>query len=149
MQISRDGYVLSDDKSRLDLKAVCELLHATYWAKDRSRESIGKSIEHSVCFGLFHDGRQVGFARAVTDHTTFTWICDVVIAPEHRGRGLGKWMVECMLQHPELQTTTHVLRTKDAHTLYEQFGFKRTEYLRRSLKDWSEAEGGQSGLSAP
>jgi GNAT superfamily N-acetyltransferase len=99
---------------------------------------IENSIHNSVCFGLFRDGKQIGFARAVTDHATFTWICDVVIAPEHRGRGLGKWMVECVLAHPKLQTTTHVLRTKDAHGLYEQFGFKRTEYLRRSLKDWSE-----------
>ena len=140
MQAQRDGYVLSDDKSLLDLEAVCALLHATYWAGDRPREVIETSVAHSVCLGVFHQGRQVGFARAVTDHATFTWICDVVVAPEHQGRGLGKWMIEGMLAHRELQTTTHVLRTKDAHEFYERFGFKRTEYLRRSLNDWSMSE---------
>ena len=100
----RDDYTLTDDKARLDLDAVCALLNATYWAAARPREVIAKSIEHSICFGLLHGGRQAGFARAVTDYATFAWICDVVIAPEHRGRGLGKWIVECVLAHPELQT---------------------------------------------
>ena len=138
----RDDYTLTDDKARLDLDAVCALLHATYWAASRPREVIAKSIEHSACFGLLHGGKQVGFARAVTDYATFAWICDVVIAPEHRGRGIGKWIVECALAHPELQTGTQVLRTRDAHSLYERFGFERTEYLRRSLNDWSQQKPG-------
>src|SRR5215216_3084465 len=108
MEWLRADYLLTDDRSRLDRDAICALLHATYWAANRSRELIEKSIRHSVCLGLFHAGRQVGFARGVTDHATFTWICDVVIAPEHRGRGLGKWIVERVLAHPELQTATHV-----------------------------------------
>jgi GNAT superfamily N-acetyltransferase len=140
MDWQRDEYSLTDDRSRLDLDATCALLHATYWAAGRSRELIEKSIRHSVCLGLFHSGRQVGFVRAVTDYATFSWICDVIVAPEHRGHGLGKWMVERVLAHPELQTTTQVLRTRDAHTLYEQFGFERTEYLRRSQQDWSRQE---------
>jgi GNAT superfamily N-acetyltransferase len=143
MNWQRDHYLLSDDKSRLDLDAVYALLHATYWAKHRSREIIAKSIQHSVCFGLFWEDKQVGFTRAVTDYATFAWICDVVIAPEHRGRGLGKWIIECVLAHPELQTVTHVLRTRDAHSLYERFGFKRTEYLRRSQSDWSKTSAPQ------
>jgi GNAT superfamily N-acetyltransferase len=134
----RDDYTLTDDKSRLDLDTVCALLHTTYWATSRPREIIARSIEHSMCFVLLHKGQQVGGARAVTDHATFAWICDVIIAPEHRGRGLGKWMVECVLAHPDLQTSTQVLRTRDAHTLYERFGFERTEYLRRSANDWSQ-----------
>ena len=137
MDWSHDEYVLTDDKSRLDLDVICALLNATYWAADRSRESIATSIDHSVCFGLFHANEQVGFARAVTDYSTFTYICDVVMAPEHRGRGLGKWIIDCVLAHPQLQTPTQTLRTRDAHTLYERFGFERTEYLRRSAKDWS------------
>jgi len=138
MNWRRDDYDLSDDKTRLDLDAICALLHATYWAANRPRNLIEKSTQNSVCFGLHHDGKQVGFARAVTDHATFAWICDVVIAPAHRGRGLGKWLVECVLAHPELQTTSQILRTRDAHTLYEPLGFKRTEYLRRSVQDWSD-----------
>src|SRR4051794_19210588 len=98
----RDDYTLTDDKSRLDLDTVCALLHATYWATSRPREIIAKSIEHSVCFALLHVGQQVGFARAVTDRATFAWICDVIVAPEHQGRGLGKWMMECVLAHPDL-----------------------------------------------
>ena len=138
MEFVRGEYTLSDDKSQLDLEVVTTLLHATYWAVNRSREAIAKSVEHSVCFGLFHSSRQVGFARAVTDYATFTYLCDVIVAPEHRGRGLGKWIVECMLAHPALQTSTQCLRTRDAHTLYERFGFERTEYLRRSTNDWSD-----------
>jgi ribosomal protein S18 acetylase RimI-like enzyme len=136
----RDGYELSDDKSRLDRKTICRRLQATYWANGRSREVIEKSIEQSVCFGMFHAGAQVGFARVVTDSATFAYICDVIIAPEHRGRGLGKWMMECVLEYPELQTCTLCLRTRDAHGLYEPLGFERTEYLRRSLSDWSKRE---------
>ena len=131
MNWQRDEYLLHDDKLRLDLDAVCALLHSTYWAADRSRELIEQSIQHSLCFGLFHAGQQIGFARTVTDSATFAWICDVIVAPEHRGRGLGKWMVECVMAHPDLKTATLVLRTRDAHSLYERFGFERTEYLRR------------------
>lgn len=126
--------MLSDDPARLDVDVVCALLQATYWAGDRPKELIRKAIQNSVCLGLFDKDQQIGFARAVTDHATFTWICDVIVAEEYRSQGLGKWMVETLLGHPELQTITQVLRTRDAHTLYERFGFERTEYLRRSTK---------------
>ena len=144
MKLFRGDYTLTDDKSVLDLAVVRDLLASTYWAADRTAEQVDKSIQHSVCFGLFHGTRQVGFARAVTDCVTFCYLCDVIVAPEHRGRGLGKWMVECLLAHPDLQTTTQCLRTRDAHTLYEQFGFERTEYLRRSAHDWSRTPGASS-----
>jgi len=125
-------YLLTDDPRRLDLDAVCALLHSTYWANDRSREVIEKSIRHSVCLSLLHDGRQVGFIRGVTDYATFTWVCDVIVHPDHQGKGLGKWIVKCFLEHPDLQTISHHLCTKDAHSLYESFGFKRIEAMRRS-----------------
>ena len=129
----RNGdYLLTDDPARLDVDAVCALLNATYWANDRSRAVIEKSIQHSVCFGLFRDERQIGFARAVTDHATFTWVCDVIVHPDHRGHGMGKWMMQCLLEHPDLQTISHHLCTKDAHALYESFGFQRIEAMRRS-----------------
>jgi GNAT superfamily N-acetyltransferase len=142
MNWQRDEYILTDNKSRIDLDAVCALLHATYWAGDRSRDRIETSIQHSICFGLFHGNQQVGFTRAVTDYATFAWICDVVVAEEHRGRGLGKWIMECVLAHPDLKTATLVLRTRDAHSLYERFGFERTEYLRLSVNDWSKQKPG-------
>ena len=131
MQWTRDDYTLSDDRQRIDLDAVCSLLQSTYWADKRPREAIRKSIEHSLCFGLFYEGAQVGFARAVTDYATFAWICDVIIAPEHRGDGLGKWLVECVIAHPDLEDCTQLLRTRDAHTLYERFGFSRSQCMRR------------------
>lgn len=138
MDWQRDHYTLSDDRSRLDLDAISALLGASYWAAERSRELIARSIQHSVCLGLFHGAKQVGFARAVTDHSTFTYLCDVIVAPEHRARGLGKWMVETLLAHPDLQTTTQCLRTRDAHSLYERHGFERTEYLGRTKHDWEK-----------
>jgi GNAT superfamily N-acetyltransferase len=127
----RGDYILTDDREQIHLDAVCALLQPTYWADQRPRDVIEKSIRNSLCFGLFHSGAQVGFARAVTDYATFAWICDVIIAPEHRGSGLGKWVVECVIAHPELQDCTQLLRTRDAHTLYERFGFARSQCLRR------------------
>ena len=134
MEWRHGDYLLTDDPNRLDLGRVMELLRSSYWAADRPREMMEKAICHSVCFSLLHDGEQVGFARAVTDEATFTWVCDVILHPDHRGRGLGKWMMKCLLEHPQLQTVSHHLRTEDAHGLYEQFGFNRVEAMRRSVK---------------
>jgi GNAT superfamily N-acetyltransferase len=132
MQWIHGDYTLTDDKDRLDLDAITQLLAGSYWAANRPRSTMQKAIKHSVCFGLFWNDEQVGFARAVTDHATFTWVCDLIIASEHQGKGLGTWMVKCLLEHPDLQTITYVLRTRDAHGLYARFGFQRAEYMRRS-----------------
>jgi GNAT superfamily N-acetyltransferase len=133
MEWVKGDYVLTDEKDRLDFEAVCRLLADTYWAGDRPREVNARALERSVCFGLFHGGSQVGFARAVTDGATFTYICDVVLAPEHRGKGLGRWIMTTLLEHPQLQTHTYALRTKDAQSFYRPFGFRPAEYLRRSV----------------
>ncbi len=124
-------YQLSDDETRLDLAATQRLLGTTYWAADRLPSVMAQAIQHSLCLGLYHGSRQIGFARAVTDYSTFTWICDVIVHPEYRRKGLGKWMVQCLINHPALQTRSQVLATRDAHGLYERFGFKRTEYMKR------------------
>ena len=124
-------YTLSDDQKLLDLAFVKSMLRETYWAADRSPETIERSVDNSICLGLFDGDQQVGFARAVTDQATFSWICDVIVDPAHRGRGLGKWMMSCLLIHPSIQGTTCALRTETAHSLYERFGFERVEYLRR------------------
>jgi GNAT superfamily N-acetyltransferase len=133
MEWANGDYVLTDDQARMDFEAICQLLAATYWAAHRSREVNARAMEHSLCLGLFHQGCQVGFARAVTDQATFTYICDVVLAPAHRGRGLGRWMMHTLLAHPQLQTLTYALRTKDAQGFYAAFGFRPAEYLRRSV----------------
>ena len=131
---TQGDYVLTDDPARQDFERIHELMRLSYWANDRPREVMARGMRHSVCLGLLHRGALVGFARGVTDHATFTWVCDVMIHPDHRGRGLGKWMMRCCLEHPELQTTSQHLCTRDAHGLYEPFGFKRIEAMRRSSK---------------
>jgi GNAT superfamily N-acetyltransferase len=105
------------------LDVVESLLGTSYWAADRLRETIQKSIRHSLCCGLYWGEKQVGFARAVTDHATFYWLCDVVVDEAHRGHGLGKWLVECMVTTPELEGRVGLLATRDAQGLYERYGF--------------------------
>lgn len=118
-------YEISDDPARLDLDVVERLLHETYWAWERPREVIEKSIARSLNVGAYWRGAQVGFGRAVTDGATFAWICDIVIDEAHRGTGLGKALVETLVDHPEIKEVRQVLATRDAHTLYERFGYQR------------------------
>ena len=121
----RGDYLISTDRSRLDIELVHNFLSkATYWAVGRTRDVVQRSIENSLSFGVYKGKDQVGFARVVTDYATFAWIADVFVLPEHRGHGLSKWLMEVMLSHPQLQGFRRwVLATKDAHTLYERFGF--------------------------
>lgn len=106
------------------MAATKRLLQGTYWASERSEEDIEVSVKNSLCVGMFKNGAQIGFARAVTDHATCAWICDVVVDEAHRGGGLGKWMVETLLNHPKLQRGKQILATRDAHSLYERHGFE-------------------------
>ena len=120
-----DGYEFSDDPARINLDRVCELLGHSYWASDRERAAIAKSIPHSLCYGVYRDGEQVGFARVITDHATIFWLCDVIVDEKHRGHGLGKKFVEFILSSDELQNLNAFLATRDAHSLYEKYGFIR------------------------
>jgi GNAT superfamily N-acetyltransferase len=124
VEYQRDGYLISTDKARLDLSLIHDFLsHSTYWAEGRPLAVVQKSIEHSLCFGIYAGAEQVGFARVVTDRATFAWLCDVFVVEAHRGRGLGKWLVECIVAHPDLQTLrTFLLSTRDAHGLYRRYG---------------------------
>jgi GNAT superfamily N-acetyltransferase len=121
----RGEYQIKADRSRLDLAFIHKFLSTqTYWAVGRSVEVVQRSIDNSFCFGIYKGAEQVGFARVVTDFATFAWLADVFVIPEHRGRGLAKWLMEVILAHPELQGFRRwVLATKDAHSLYERFGF--------------------------
>ncbi len=121
-------YELTDEAARLDLDAVTALLQSTYWAADRPAEVIQRSLQRSLCFGLFHQTSQVGFARVVTDGATVGYLCDVVIAENHQGRGLGKWLLTCILEHPELKGCRIDLFTKDAQEFYRAFGFGPHRY---------------------
>jgi len=126
MEWQRDDYVVSDDRRRLDLAVIHGFLAGeSYWAAGVPEAVVARAMEHSLCFGMYQEGRQTGFARVVTDRATFGYLCDVFVGTAHRGRGLGKWMVECVLSHPDLQGLRRLaLMTRDAHGLYGEFGFK-------------------------
>jgi GNAT superfamily N-acetyltransferase len=128
------GYVVSTDKQRIDLNAVHDFLaNRSYWAKGRTLDIIRRSIDNSIVFGLYAQDaagadRQVGFARVVTDYATFAWLCDVFVSETSRGNGLGKWLIQCVVAHPELQNLRlWLLATRDAHGLYAKYGFKVVE----------------------
>jgi GNAT superfamily N-acetyltransferase len=124
LEFSRDGYTISTDKARLDVAAIHDFLsRSSYWALGRTIAVVETSIERSLCFGVYAGAEQVGFARVVTDCCTFAWLCDVFIVEAHRGHGLGKWLVECVVGHPDLQGVRRfVLATRDAHELYRRHG---------------------------
>jgi GNAT superfamily N-acetyltransferase len=132
----RDLYTISTDKSRLDLDIIHRFLsEISYWAKDRTFDQTKTAIENSICFGVYDSERQIGFARVVTDRSTFAYLGDVFILEEFRGRGLGKWLMETIISHPELQGLRRwVLATRDAHGLYEQFGFSRLKFPDRWME---------------
>jgi GNAT superfamily N-acetyltransferase len=120
----RDGWVVSCDPARLDPEVIWRFLRTSYWASGITLETVERSIEHSLPFGLYDpDGGQAGFARAVTDRTRFAWLADVFVLEQHRGQGRGVFLVQSVLAHPELAGLRWVLATADAHGLYERFGF--------------------------
>lgn len=125
----RGPYVISTDRARLDVKAVHEFLStASYWAQGRDFETVRRSVENSLPFGVYLEERLVGFARVVTDYATFAWLADVFVLDEFRGAGLGKFLVETILNHPDFRSLRRwFLGTNDAHELYRRFGFKDIE----------------------
>jgi GNAT superfamily N-acetyltransferase len=130
VEYQRDGYAISTDRQRLDAGLIHDFLREdSYWAQERPHAVVEKSIEHSLCFGVYAGTEQVGFARVVTDYATFAWLCDVFIVKSHRGRGLGKWLVESVVAHPELGgMRLLILATRDAHELYHRYaGFEPIE----------------------
>ena len=134
-RVTRDAYEISTERSRIDIDAVERFLRDSYWAANRSRDRIERSLETSLCFGLYRDSEMVGFARVVSDYTDFAWYCDVYIARDHRGRGLGKWLTEAVLAHPDLQGLRRwILATSSAHELYRQYGFTELQ----SPEKWME-----------
>lgn len=119
-----DGLTLSTDPARLDMDVVVGFLSRAYWANTRPRATIQKSIRHSLNFGVYDAGGQIAYCRVVTDYATFAWLCDVFVDEAHRGAGVSKWMLEAVQAHPELQGLRRwVLATRDAHSLYVQYGF--------------------------
>ncbi len=137
-ELHRGEYTISTEKSRLDMEAIVAFLGRAYWAQGRPRNAIARSIENSLCFGLYAGERQVGFARVITDYAIFAYLCDVFIDEQCRGNGLGKWLMSAIMGHPDLQGLRRwLLATRDAHGLYKQFGW--TEL--REPGRWMEVPG--------
>jgi GNAT superfamily N-acetyltransferase len=130
-------FLMSTDRARLNLEVVHGFLTNCYWAKGIPRDVVARSIEHSLCFGIYDESppfdgaqgehgapTQVGFARVVSDFATVAYLGDVFVLETHRGRGLSKWLMQCIIQHPALQNLRRwILLTRDAHRLYSHFGF--------------------------
>lgn len=136
MEINEQGFIFSDDSNLIDINSVHKYLsNQSYWAKGIPLEIVQKSIENSLCFGVYKNGKQIGFSRWVTDKATFTYLCDVYIEEKFRGLGLSKKLMSLMMFHPDLQgLRTYSLGTLDAHGLYEQFGFKLSAFPERRME---------------
>jgi GNAT superfamily N-acetyltransferase len=121
---SKGDFEISTDPARIDLRMVHEFLTNSYWAKGIPLATVRLSIENSICFAVYHCRQQVGFARIISDLATFAYLADVFIVPDYRGRGLSRWLMECIVGHPDLQGLRRwMLATRDAHGLYAKFGF--------------------------
>ena len=118
------AYEISTDPARLDVAAIHAFLTQSYWSPGIPRATVARAIANSLCFGVFWQGQQVGFARVVTDRTTFAYLCDVYVLETHRGHGLAKQLMDRVMKHPDLQGLRRMmLATRDAHGLYAQYGF--------------------------
>lgn len=124
IEFTLGDYRISDNKAELDHNSIHAQLTQTYWSSGIPLAIVSKAIDNSLCFGLYHQNAQVGFARVVSDFATFGYLCDVYVLEAHRGHGLGKWLMQCLQQHPQLQGLRRfMLVTRDAHGLYQQLGF--------------------------
>lgn len=132
IETHRDQFTISTDPNKLDVDAIADMLTRAYWAKGRTREMIARYVQHSLTFGVYDGNRQIGLARVVSDYTTFAWLCDVFIHEDYRGHGIGKWLIETVHSHPDLQGLRRwMLATRDAHGLYEQFGWTLIDHPER------------------
>ena len=124
MTEEKDQYTITTDKEKFDVDLIHSFLTNSYWAEGISKEIIRRSIDGALCFGVFENNKQIGFARMITDKATFAYLADVFIIEEYRGRGLSKWLMQIVISHPDLQGLRRMmLATRDAHELYKKFGF--------------------------
>ena len=136
MEIIRGNFIISTEKSKLQIDVIHKYLsEESYWAKNISKERVQRAIEHAICFGVYDGEKQIGFARIVTDYAIIAYLGDVFILEPYRGKGLSKWLMECIVAHPDLTDLRRfVLATLDAHGLYEQFDFNSLHYPERWME---------------
>lgn len=124
MEWTKGEFTVTCDPDKQDLSVIHGFLTESYWARGIPRETVARSIRNSLCFALLHNERQIGFARVISDYATIAYLGDVFLVSDYRGRGLSKWLMSCVTQHPDLQGLRRwILATSDAHGLYRQFGF--------------------------
>jgi len=122
-------YEVTTDKKEMNIDSICDLLWSTHWASDRPKATIEKSVQNSMCFGILSDGWQIGFARVITDYATFAYISDVVIDGRFQGKGFGSWLIESILQHPDLVDIPQWrLKTTNAKPFYKKLGFSDLKF---------------------
>jgi N-acetylglutamate synthase-like GNAT family acetyltransferase len=140
----RDNFTISTDPARLDIDVICDFLTRAYWANTRPREHTKRALQNSLVFGVYDDDEQIGLARVVSDYSIFAYLCDVFIHEDYRARGLGKWLIQTIMEHPDLKDIRRwVLVTNDAHELYKQFGFtsiEDPEHWMQNFKRFPEAK---------
>ena len=135
IEVIKDNFTISTDPSRLDMDAIADMLTRAYWALGRPRERTERGIANSLVFGVYEGNKQIGIARIVSDYAIFAYLCDVFIHEDYRARGLGKWLMETVRSHPDLQGLRRwVLATHDAHELYKQYGWTPLE----NPQNWME-----------
>jgi GNAT superfamily N-acetyltransferase len=134
----RGQFVISTDRARLDLDAVHQYISTSYWAAGMPRPVLDRAVEDSLNFGIYDGPRQVGFARAITDRATYAYLSDVFVIDGYRGQGLSKWLMECILAHPDLQGLRRfALFTRDAQGLYERYGFAPPRGASTYMERWT------------
>ncbi|HTX20120.1 MAG TPA: GNAT family N-acetyltransferase [Bacteroidota bacterium] len=127
--------VVTTDVSRFDLSAIHDFLTHCYWSEGIPRETVERAISHSLCFGLLEGEKQIGLARVISDFATYAYLCDVYVLEAYRGRGLGTWLMSCVVSHPALQGLRRfTLLTRDAHALYRKFGFGESKHPGRYME---------------
>ncbi len=136
MEFRNGNFLISTDKAKLQLPIIHDFLaNSSFWAKNVPLAVVQKAIANSLCFGVYEDDQQIGFARVTSDYATFAYLADVFILESHRGRGLSKWLMSCIVAHPELQGLRRwMLATRDAHGLYAQYGFRELEKPERFME---------------
>lgn len=139
VEYQKDEFYITTDFNKIDIDVVCSLLAKSYWANNRKRDVIIKSLENSLCFSLFHKDKQIGLMRVITDYATFAYLCDVIIEEEYRHKGLGAWYLECVLEYPDLQNLRRwFLITKDAHEFYKKLGFNNLSTPEKFMEKFND-----------
>ena len=134
-EVCKEELLVTSDKAIFDIDVIHGYLSEAYWSEEIPREILTRAIANSLCFGLFEDGRQIGFARVITDMATYGYLADVFIVPSRQGGGLGTFLMDCIMKHPALQGFRRwMLATRDAHALYRKFDFKELAHPERMME---------------